>query len=370
MIIRTRYLLRGRFSSMLDMGGMPSGGNLSKNILVDTGKNNKLRAVVLDFELISRNIQDHRQQHQNLDENKNTKNLGGVSSSEKKSDASEKLLGNGKIGPDVSMVQSIAKVLNIDLPSGNGDHDLVRGGSIFNKESDDLSLLENMANSDDNSGPSHITRKKIYNSAVTDVRIKYADKLHAKLEGGLSRVDRLKEERTEALKRGDASFAAREAAVSQTVADSGPKWMATTGTGALLSYLTNRSIRICLVPRPDEDLSKASTIVEEMESLVKQLPNVRFHYLAKDLTLTEEELLQNTYESFKNEFNDLAVLVVSDKDSYLRAARKRGMYSCRVRRKNSPRGNCTTDFTVEDISNVEQVVNEINGISFNAVLAK
>jgi len=363
---------------MLDMGGMPSGGgNLSKNIIVDTGKNNKLRAIVLDFELISRNIQDHRQQHQNFDKNNVGDRLSSLSSSEKKSYTSGKLLGNDKIGPDVSMVQSIAKVLNIDLPSGDGDHDLVRGRSTFSKETDDLSLLENMTNSDDvhstNSGPSHINRKKIYNSAVTDVRIKYADKLHAKLEGGLSRVDRMKEDRIEALKRGDAAvghFAARKAAVLQTVADSGPKWMATTGTGALLSYLTNRSIRICLVPRPDEGLSKASTIVEEMESLVKQLPNVRFHYLAKDLTLTEEELLQNTYESFKNEFNDLAVLVVSDKDSYLRAARNRGMYSCRVRRKNSPRGNCTTDFTVEDISNVEQVVNEINGISFNAVFAK
>jgi len=65
---------------------------------------------------------------------------------------------------------------------------------------------------------------------------------------------------------------------------------------------------------------------------------------------------------------DNAILLVSDQDSYLKAAKDMGMVTCRIRPKNAKRGNVSTTYEVETILQVENVVNEMNGISYNAVL--
>ena len=54
------------------------------------------------------------------------------------------------------------------------------------------------------------------------------------------------------MKRGDATthLNARNIAASTVVSKTGSKWLATTGTGSLLSFLNSRSMKIALMPLP------------------------------------------------------------------------------------------------------------------------
>ena len=61
-------------------------------------------------------------------------------------------------------------------------------------------------------------------------------------------------------------------------------------------------------------------------------------------------------------------VVVSDRDDYLKAARDKGMYTCRIRPKSKRRGEFTTNYDVEDVGSVLDVINDLNGVSFNAAL--
>ena len=45
-----------------------------------------------------------------------------------------------------------------------------------------------------------------------------------------------------------------------------------------------------------------------------------------------------------------------------------GAFTCRVRPPNAARGNISSHYVVETIEEVEDKINELNGISFNAVL--
>ena len=69
----------------------------------------------------------------------------------------------------------------------------------------------------------------------------------------------------------------------------------------------------------------------------------------------------------KIEAEPISTIVVSDRDDYLGSAKELGVFTCRVRKKNAPRGNITTNYTVEMVKEVEDVVNELNGISYNTV---
>ena len=61
-------------------------------------------------------------------------------------------------------------------------------------------------------------------------------------------------------------------------------------------------------------------------------------------------------------------MIVSDKDEYLKEAKDLGMITCRLRPKNARRGNVTAHYNSPSVPDVQEVVNEISGISFNAVL--
>jgi FMN phosphatase YigB (HAD superfamily) len=62
------------------------------------------------------------------------------------------------------------------------------------------------------------------------------------------------------------------------------------------------------------------------------------------------------------------VLLVSDRDEYLKAGKDLGMLTCRLQPKNARRGNITAHYTSPSVQDVQEVVNDINGISFNTVL--
>ena len=118
-----------------------------------------------------------------------------------------------------------------------------------------------------------------------------------------------------------------------------------------------------------------------MQELTQQLPNVKFDVLlhsvtGMDLDETEQEgpgqapnilikrLIQKSYDT-----PSVQIFVISDQDAYLLQARDSGMLTCRVRPKNAPRGNVTTSYTVESISDVQNAVNDLIGISFNTVFS-
>jgi hypothetical protein len=210
-----------------------------------------------------------------------------------------------------------------------------------------------------------------YNSATMDIRTKYASKLRSKVDGGLAGVELANSKKEESLTQGDAAghFIARSIAASNTVSTKGSKWMASTGTGTLCSFLSNRSMKIALLPkqglRSEEEKDNDR---HGMELLAKQLPNVKFNLLGVDenMNISNADDILN-YVATEVESLPVSIMVVSDQDAYLGSARDAGMYTCRVRRKNEPRGNITASYTVEDVKEVEDVVNELNGISFNTV---
>ena len=59
---------------------------------------------------------------------------------------------------------------------------------------------------------------------------------------------------------------------------------------------------------------------------------------------------------------------VSDRDDCLRAAREAGLMTVRIRPPNARRGQVSAHYTVESVPDTQQVINEINGISFKTVL--
>ena len=323
----------------------------------------KIRAVALDFDLISRNIEKVKEKEKEME-------------MIIPDDDSTKVTPVADIKPDVSIVQSFASLLNIQLGDNENGSSKWQGQGRHKDagEEDELSALQKIGGAQSSNAEQNPNKASTSIKAppFMDIRGKYADKLRNKLESGhgsLSGVDRMKEERDHALKRGDAAghLMARSIASSQPVMTPSSKWLADTGTGALLAYLTNRSMKINLIPVPNRQ--KDSKTGKDMESLTRQLPNVKFHSLIKDDDKDANDILVKLMSKLDG-LPELGVLVVSDRDDYLSSARKQGMYTCRVRPKNARRGNCTTDYTVEKIAEVEQIVNEINGISFNSVLTR
>lgn len=240
------------------------------------------------------------------------------------------------------------------------------------------------------------------------MHLKYKKKLNAdqyNTHAGIATLDRYKEESNRSSTTGDAEshFHARNIAINSSTIPAngstytkGSKWLSTTGTGKLLSFLSSRSMKIILLPVPKYNiLSKANNANEDtgesdrMEDLSKQLPNIHFYELIKHGT-NAETIFQSMAASLQQEqkenddnsnFSSLSnpsstilpkqCLIVSDRDDYLKMAKEGGMFTCRVRPESSKgrRGNITAAYNVNDMSNVEDIVNEINGISFNSVFS-
>ena len=378
---------------MMDMGGV-SAADVSNKSRIDTGKNNKIKAVALDFDLLIRNLDAQKAQA-----------VGGAGSGgglpSAKTIAGQSGSGAGGAAnvkaatPNTGVIENISKLLNVDLGGTIGrkkdddeNDDLSRltggGGASprnpsapagFRPENDEIgsSILSGLSSSNAPDRPKPDAPKSTTASTkappMSDPRAKYADKLRKKLDGGLAGVENMKAQQEDALKRGDAAghLAARKIASSQPVG-TGSKWLAATGTGNLLMYLTNRSMKIALLPIPQNaDKESNDAAARRMDDLEQQLPQVRFDFFMKDGHLPSSDIL-GTIED-KTDVPSGSILVVSDRDDYLREAKERGYYTCRIRPKNAPRGNVTTNYTVSEVKEIEDVCNELNGISFNTVFS-
>ena len=367
MIRPTAFLFRGRYSSMLDMGGV---GQAAATKRINVGKNNKIRAVCLDFHLITRSIEERRALAEEEIENVRIQN-----------NIANDAATSAVIQPDTSVVQSFANLMGVKL-----------GDSVHKKkqEEDDLSGLLGSIDSSVPEKKEPVLPKKALTSPShsTDIRSKYSQKLRNKIEGGVAGLDLAKSEKEDTLKRGDASMhmAARHLMSTEGAAGtstSSSRWLATTGVGKLLSFVDGRSMQIVLLPLPstpampqsDDDVKRT---LEEMTSLTKQLPNVNFDLLIADgrrrgevgterqNESTAQDVLSNALSKM-GDIEPIQFLLVSDRDDYLGAARDLNMYTVRVRPKNKRRG-LTTNYNVDDVGSVQEVINDINGVSFNSAL--
>lgn len=374
----------GQYSRMLDMGGAPSSFNdKNSKTRISTNKNCRLQAICFDFEVLTKYVP--KETEAVVATTATTTSTTGSSNN-----STIKLAQD--VAPDAAMVQQVAELLNVDLggakpfakPKNDGD------------DKDDLSLLEAMGggnntnknNNNNKDETKEVEKKKIkdHNPFANDITSKYADKLRKRgVQGGLAEVELTKAQIHEAATggkinvKGDAPghLAARKMAAALPVANNRQtQWLALTGTGALLQYLTQRSMRLVLLPRPSSNNSKGNKEgellelnIEEgqrMEDFKQQLNTVVFDQLFKDGRPGAPSLVQACLAKLKLDAN--RVLLVSDRDDYLRAAKESGLLTCRIVPPNAPRGNVSAHYKVESLPQVQDVVNEVNGISFSAIL--
>lgn len=378
-------------SRMLDMGGAPSGSTSSKkNIRVqNTSKNSKVQAVAFDFELLVHAIEEQEDiAISSLVEEDSAAILDASSAS-----SSEKLATSASIKPNVDQVQEVANLLRPPTSDTGEDDDLsalLGGGKTAANKEPELYRAPQAPPQAPPKAKNDTSDKSGIPKSLQDIRSKYGNKLHkAGVQGGIAGVDLASYQREESQKRGDAEgfLMARKMAMTSPVANTGAagqgntRWMALTGTGKLLSTLTYRSMKIALLPRASTNKSgtnNGKTPNERMDDLTRQLKDVVFDVLV-DLPANasasnsneQAAAVVNTMVETARKGLDLhtnLILFVSDQDVYLRAAKDLGMITCRVRPLSARRGNVSTHFTVESISQVEEVVNEMNGISYSAVL--
>ena len=359
-VLSLKRSLSGGISRMLDMGGSPSGGfhdSKSRFRTVNASKNSPLQCVIFDWNVLKRSMET--EQTTTKDDRSQRDSTATNPSVEPSS----------TVQPDTNKIQQIASLLNVNITEKSGSNR--HAGRNEDGQEDDLSLLltgkaavvhektKQSKKEEDSSTPA----VAVGLGGKVDVRSKYASKLAQKgIAGGVVGVERLRQEQQDDRKQGDAAghLAARKRAMQQPT-ESNSQWMARTGAGNLLQFLTQRSIKVALLPS-SRNVEKEK---QQMRDLEKQLPHVIID-LVVDTDTAAPGMLQEALAELK--IPSKVVLTVSAQDDYLRAAKDLGCMTCRLRGKNAPRGNVSTPYMAASIEEVKDIVNEINGISFNAVL--
>ena len=334
---------------MLDMGGAPSG--LTDQSLSlrppNVSKNSKLQAVAFDFEILTRSLQDAATPAAAGDVPKPTSPTAS-----NRSNSSTSV----HVTPDLNQIQQIASLLNVAVDTG--------------PTAAAAAAAPKSAGHHPSAPPAAAAATADF-VGYQDIRAKYA----SKLKGGVYGVELAKSKTEDALKGGDAPghWAARKLAMQTSPSDaSSPnKWMALSGTGQLLAYLTHRGIKIALLPNTRlNDPQRQDTEFKFMSEFNKQLKDIVVDavvpYDDNGTKGIKSMLQQGVIDDL--DIHPNKILMVSDKDEYLSMAKDLGMITCRLRPKNARRGNITAHYNAEDVASVQEVVNEITGISFSAVL--
>ncbi|VEU36340.1 unnamed protein product [Pseudo-nitzschia multistriata] len=359
------------YSRMLDMGGAPSAKSDQSLIrTVNASKNSKLQAVAFDFKVLINTTTNDA--NANIDGN--PKENGAAAPEWSRTDRSTTRQSPPPLPPppttpptgepsatanfiDTDRIKQVASLLNVKLGSSPEETDPVPTKKAPPKPKD-------------------------YDPSAADIRAKYA----SKLKGGLAGIELAKSQVSETLTKGDAAghLAARKIALMGDNTAAGAtgggskKWLPSQAATQLLTLLTHRSIRVCLLPILSAGPGGADGSGEEprMEDFGAQLKNVVIDNMVPSLGSggdgeDNEDGIENALRKGVLDELDLdpnRVLLVSDRDAYLRAGRDMGMNICRIRARNARRGNITAQYTIESVEEVRDVVNEINGISFNVVL--
>jgi hypothetical protein len=360
---------------MLDLGGAPSASNSSaaSTKSLNLNKNCKIQAVVFDFPLLTKSLQD-------------ISTIDNSSMEKQHSSTSKITATTTTIQPDTAKIQQVASLLRIDL-SGKDNKKTTNLGF-----DDDLSLILTSTNETSKATTTKSETKShdsatssVENSNKTDIRAKYAAKLQSQ---GLNIVDVDRAKHTVEAIKGDAAghFAARQHATTTIHPDknnssnSVQRWMMGTGTGRLLNYLYQRSMKIAIVGTPiqqtesDSPASDAALLeAASMRDMAQQMKDkVELDILLpQDGNYTAAKFVQQVLTLFRNQDATLSpdrVVWVSDRDDCLRWAKEAGITTLRVLPKNARRGNITAHYTITNVPEAQTILNEINGISYSHVL--
>ena len=245
---------------------------------------------------------------------------------------------------------------------------------------------------------------KPHNPAPDDPRLKYMKKLKEKRGLDVSDLQKASSAAKDA-KLGDGSFHVnlRDAIKAQEKKGdpnrySSRRWLPVSGMGSLLNYIQSRSIKIGayriitsfrLFPHPtlNQPITSAgllrppelhsSYLDGDIEEYDKQLADVEFDYkfddgdggAGKD-SKGPEFVVQDAAsglgiprEGGKTNF----LMVVSSNSKVLGAARDVNSYTCYLKPANGRRCDVSTNFSISNISELRDVVDEVNGISFSNV---
>lgn len=422
-------MMGGNYSRMLDLGGAPSSSTSvfdRTTTITNLNKNCHLQAVIFDFSLLCHTTTStalpppQQQEHQN-DENSTTTTTAVAPLLHQNQNR-----GTNYCQPDVEKIQQVADLLKVDWSAATGIKDKSLDGRKSQNDdvdTDEVSwsrLLFNTKTADSKKDgnasatttrpipPQHPSAKHSDNndnynkSGQDDIRSKYAAKLQrARFGGGTVPAGPLKEDAAQKY-RGDAAdhFAARARVTTAATTttnnnnNGGSSWMAATGTGALLTYLRQRNMKLALAATPgvvkmgassnncastSTTASTTTTTLNEsqrIENFCNQVRDkVKFDAVSQGSYTTAEQLVAATVAQLLGTSTTTATTItpdrclwVSDRDDCLRAAKEAGLLTARIRPGNARRGNVTAHYTVHAVPDVQTVINEINGISFNTVL--
>lgn len=383
---------------MLDLGGAPSSSSLNDmngvKAKLNLNKNCHLQAIIFDFCVLTRSIS--QEAPSTIDQDLQ---YGSPPASTIRTSATATV----PVQPDLDMVNSVANLIKFDWTSNKKDNPIIQ-----QPLNDDLSLILSDATTftnkdtfNDDNATSKMVRNttkddvppviqvtpinsgsgSLSNFTSDDIRAKYAARLQKKAPGAsISMLDRAKSDHGN--DDTEKHMAARAHAM-QNGSTSSSRWMLATGTGKLLQYLFHRSMKMGIVASTaaSQDLNDKNLFdkeKKEMEDLCQQLKDKIFFasVVKQDGTRTIKQLadqvLKELLQGDKDNHSPIApdrCMWVSDKDDRLRVAREAGVITVRiVADKNARRGNVSTHYTVRDVSELQQVVNQINGISFNTAL--
>eukprot|EP00978_Attheya_sp_CCMP212_P029746 scaffold106755_cov65-Attheya_sp.AAC.2 len=198
--------VRGRFSAMMDMGGMSPGGGAAVKAINGAGKNIKVRAVAFNFNLLIQSMAKDKKENNNPSLLQTT--ISSTPSGILVRSDEPKLQTTSTIIPDVGTVQTMANLLNIDL-GGNmlgGKKQLTKSSSSMDGESiGELSAVFDAALLAEQTTPNSATQSPLQQKELkrfttkapptSDIRNKYAKELRDKMESGcVSGIDLAKQE--------------------------------------------------------------------------------------------------------------------------------------------------------------------------------
>lgn len=416
--------LGGKFSRMLDLGGVAPHTSTNNSILKSSkfNKNCHLQAVIFDFNLLLSTTNSS-----SSSSSTNSSNVEPTVAPSPSSGRMDPVMVPLSIQPDVAKIQDIAKLLNVPTGRDSLDRKLA---SVRCLEEDDLSLLLEGAVGGGDVGsspgphqqsvspmeqtPNMSTPPPLPAPTTTtggqqphDIRSKYWDRIQ-KRTGSVPSSSMIesssKDSDTKQPPRGDAElhWAARARVVSTEMANTNinHQWMVATGTGQLLGFLQMRSIQLGLAATPatrehqngkqPNGETEATQEASRMDVFAKQLRDkVQFDAILKESgtavqiiasmlqllrggvavsSSSNGSVVNQQQQQQQRALTPDRCLWVSDRDDCLRAAKDAGLLTARIVRPNARRGNVSAHYTVQDVHDIQTVVNEINGISFNAVL--
>ena len=189
---------------------------------------------------------------------------------------------------------------------------------------------------------------------LVGIRAKYGDKLRALKAKAAAR---------------EASASAGSGVQASTVLEGGgasggssaSAWSLNRGAAPLMKYLANRGMR-CGLLMPSADTVSDDMLASFHEQLDTQLDD--------SLTLSREavhtfpdpdRLLQLLHA---RGLKPASVMLLTTQENSLRAAREAGCFSSLFLPRNARRPNVRADFTVSDLFKVQDVVEQLNGISW------